>query len=291
MKSFEELYPFESNYLNLDGHRYHYLDEGEGPVLLMLHGNPTWSFYYRDLVLAMRDRYRVIVPDHMGCGFSDKPQDYEYRLATHMGNVQRLLDELDIESYSLVCHDWGGPIGFGVAEQHPERVESLVVFNTTCQVTCRYPWRILMCKLPLIGRAAIRGANLFALGGIVMGSKNSERMTPHVRAGYLKPYDSYEHRIANLRFVEDIPLGPAHPSWETAKEVERQLDRLKAKPMLVCWGKKDFCFDDFFLAQWQRDFPGADFHVFPDAGHYVVEDASDEIIPLMRNFLSRHTSV
>ena len=111
----EKLYPFESQWLDIAGIRMHYLDEGprDAPIVLMVHGNPTWSFFYRNLIELLRDRYRVIVPDHMGCGFSDKPQDYPYRLADHVSNVEKLLDHLQIEKHSLVLHDWGGAIGMG----------------------------------------------------------------------------------------------------------------------------------------------------------------------------------
>jgi haloalkane dehalogenase len=283
---FAQLYPFASHFLDLDGHRYHYLDEGQGPVLLLLHGNPTWSFYYRELVLALRDRFRVIVPDHLGCGLSDKPQDYPYRLANHIANLQRLIAHLKLDRYTLICHDWGGPIGFGAAVTHPERIERLVVFNTTCLVTDHYPRRILVCQWPLLGPLAIRGLNFFARGATRMAVCHRDRMTPAVKAGYLRPYDSYANRIANLRFVQDIPLRPSHPSWATAKSVEERLPLLAGKPMLICWGQRDFCFDDYFLDHWRRAFPHAQVHVFPDAGHYVVEDAADRIIPLLRDFLA-----
>lgn len=285
MPTFDDLYPFDSHYLDLDGHRYHYLDEGEGPVLLMLHGNPTWSFYYRDLIKAFRGTHRVIVPDHMGCGFSDKPQDYSYRLATHIANLERLLDHLEIERYDLVCHDWGGPIGFGVSEKRPDDVGKLVIFNTTSLVTSHYPKRILICKVPVLGTVAIRGLNFFVKEAVRKASVNRARMTPEVAAGYLKPYDSWANRIANQRFVQDIPLSPSHPSWSTAKQVEENIHLFDGKPMLICWGKQDFCFDDYFLDNWKEEFPSAEVHEFADAGHFVVEDAAEAIIPLMRDFL------
>lgn len=283
--AFAQLYPFASHFLELDGHRLHYLDEGQGPVLVMLHGNPTWSFYYRRLVLALRDRYRVIVPDHMGCGFSDKPQDYAYRLENHAANVQRLLAHLQVREYCLFVHDWGGPIGLATAVTRPEALRGLVVFNTTCHLTRDYPLGILLCKLPGLGSLAIRGLNLFALAALRFASGHHDRLTPAIRAGYLRPYDSYAHRIANLRFVQDIPLGPAHPSWAYGQAVLGKLGLLRDKPVQVCWGARDFCFDDAFLAVWRERFPQAAVEVFADAGHYVVEDAHERILPLVERFL------
>jgi len=286
INGFKELYPFSSNYLDIGGLKYHYLDEGEGPILLMLHGNPTWSFYYRNLILALRENYRVIVPDHMGCGFSDKPQDYDYRLKTHIDNLSLLLDDLKITKMSMLVHDWGGPIGLGCILQQPEILKKLVVFNTTAFLTTQYPKRILLCKMPIIGTLAIRCFNYFALAASYMCSKKKGKMTAEVRAGYLKPYNSYENRIANQRFVQDIPLNDKHPTWETGLEMSHNLHKIEHVPKLICWGKQDFCFNDHFLESWKNRFPDADVHEFDYAGHYVVEDAIDDIIPLVTDFLS-----
>jgi pimeloyl-ACP methyl ester carboxylesterase len=116
-----KLYPFASRELVLDGHRYHYLDEGAGPVLLLVHGNPTWSFYWRELIQAFRGRFRVVVPDHIGCGLSDKPRHYPYRLGQHVRNLGRLIAELDLDQMTLLAHDWGGAIGLGAAVDAPQR--------------------------------------------------------------------------------------------------------------------------------------------------------------------------
>src|SRR5262245_5273337 len=121
---FRELYPFQSHWLVLDGLRYHYLDEGpkEAPPILMLHGNPTWSFYYRPLIPTLSQTHRVIVPDHMGCGLSDKPQNYPYNLEQHIQNVEKLIAHLGLRQITLVVHDWGGVIGMGYATRHPDNI-------------------------------------------------------------------------------------------------------------------------------------------------------------------------
>jgi pimeloyl-ACP methyl ester carboxylesterase len=283
--SFSELYPFESNYLTIDGHQYHYLDEGTGPVVLMLHGNPTWSFYYRDLVCGLRNNYRVIVPDHIGCGLSDKPRDYPYQLQSHIDNLEILLEHLDIESVNIAVHDWGGPIGFGYAVKHPDRIKKITIFNTTTFLTSKYPLGILLCKVPVLGSIAVRGFNLFARCAVWFASCNPERMTADVKAGYLKPYDNYRNRIATLAFVQDIPLNKRHRSWTAGKLVEDNIGTLAEKPVMICWGKRDFCFNDHFLERIRASFPAAEVHEFPEAGHYVVEDAGAEILPMLRDFL------
>ncbi len=285
MTEFTDLYPFESHFIDIDGLKYHYIDEGQGDVIVMLHGNPTWSFYYRNLALSLRESHRVIVPDHIGCGFSDKPQNYPYRLEDHVSNLKRMITSLNIDKFHLFLHDWGGPIGLGYAVDFPEKIEKLVIFNTACSLNTQFPLRILLCRIPVIGEFLVRRFNYFALAAAYMASKNREKMTPAVKAGYLKPYDSYSNRIANIRFIQDIPLTTAHPTWKTAQAIESGMTKLRDKSIMICWGDKDFCFTEHFLDQWKRHFPDAEVHRFPDAGHYVLEDAIDEIIPLVNEFI------
>ncbi len=262
-----------------------YLDEGQGECVVMVHGNPSWSYLYRNLVLALRGRYRCLVPDHMGCGRSDKPQRYPYRLQNHVDNLETLLERCGVRRCVLVVHDWGGAIGMGWAGRHPERVAGLVVLNTAAFRSDRIPLRIAVCRWPLLGALLVRGANGFARAATFMAVRR--RMRPSVAAGFLAPYGSWRDRVAVHAFVRDIPLSPRHPSMETLVEVERSLDRLADKPMLICWGGGDFCFDDHFYEQWRCRFPNAEAHYFPDAGHYVLEDALEAIRPLVSRFLAR----
>lgn len=275
-------YPFTPKSLVIDGHRLSYLDEGQGPAIVMLHGNPTWSFFYRELVLALRDRYRVIVPDHMGCGFSDKPQDYPYTLETHIHNLATLLAALELDSLSLVVHDWGGAIGLGYAGRHPEQIRSLVVTNTAAFHSSRLPWRIALCRLPYLGALLVRGCNGFAGPAVRMAVNH--QLAPEVARGFLAPYDSWRNRVAVHRFVQDIPRRPGDPSWETLTAIEAQLSTLVLKPMLILWGGKDFCFNEHFYRQWRRRFPEARAHYFADAGHYLFEDAFAQLEPLLTSF-------
>ncbi|MFQ5716952.1 MAG: alpha/beta fold hydrolase [Nitrospinales bacterium] len=285
LEAFKELYPFQSRYLHLDSLRYHYLDEGRGETILMLHGNPTWSFYYRNLIIGLKDKYRCVVPDHMGCGLSDKPQKYDYTLARHIQNLETLADHLDLRDISLVMHDWGGAIGMGYAVRHPSRVKRLILFNTAAFLSQRIPLSINLCRMPVVGPVAIRCFNAFAGLAVFRACKRRERMTPQVRSGYLAPYDSYANRVANLRFVQDIPMSPKAPSYSLVQSIESQLEKFRDRTVLILWGKRDFCFDDYYLERWRGYFPDAEIHEFPDAGHYVVEDAHERIVPLMRQFL------
>ncbi|MDH5509176.1 MAG: alpha/beta fold hydrolase [Nitrospinota bacterium] len=283
-------YPFTPKAIDMDGHLLGYLDEGpkDAPAILMLHGNPTWSFYYRKLILALRDRYRIIVPDHIGCGLSDKPQDYDYTLSNHIANLSRLVKSLGVTSVSLVVHDWGGAIGFGWAVENPEKVRSITIFNTAAFRSSKIPFRIWVCRAPLFGDVAVRGLNGF-LGSAVklaMATNKRDRFTHEVAAGYMAPYGSWEDRIAIHRFVQDIPLSAADVSYERLTRIEVGLAKFKEKtPCQIIWGMKDFCFTESYLERWLDFLPQAQVHKFQDAGHFVVEDAHERIIPLMESFL------
>lgn len=287
LEGFKNLYPFESRYIQLGPHQYHYLDEGRGETLLMLHGNPTWSFYYRSLIRGLRHDYRCVVPDHIGCGLSDKPQEYNYTLAQHIDNLEELIDHLKLDGLTLVMHDWGGAIGMGYAIRHPEKIKKLVIFNTSAFLSDRIPFSINLCRLPILGPIAILRFNAFARMAVRWACKKRERMVGQVRKGYLAPYNSPQNRIGNLRFVQDIPMTPNVPSYSVVAAIESKLGLFKNLPVMIVWGKQDFCFNDYFLARWQKFFPDAEVHEVADAGHYVVEDAYEDIIPWMIQFLKK----
>jgi cis-3-alkyl-4-acyloxetan-2-one decarboxylase len=285
-------YPFSGRYLNLDGLRLHYLDEGSGEPVVMLHGNPSWSFYYRNLVLALRGRYRCIVPDHMGCGLSDKPGDdrYPYTLERRVSDLERLLDGLKIDSgITLVLHDWGGMIGMAFAVRNPQRIKRLVILNTAAfhlPKEKRFPLALKICRDTMLGALLVRGLNAFSLAASFVGCKKNP-MPKELRRAYRLPYDSWRNRIATLRFVQDIPLNPGDRGYQMVSDTEKGLTAFRNLPMAIFWGEKDFVFDRTFLAQWKRRFPAAEVHSYPDAGHYILEDMKDEVVPLIGEFLSR----
>lgn len=283
-----DLYPFESHYADVSGQRMHYLDEGSGPPLLMVHGNPTWSFYWRNLVSAFRDRYRVIVPDHIGCGLSGKPSpgEYDFRLANRIADLASLVEQLNLENVTLLAHDWGGAIGMGTAVKIPARFRRFVLFNTAAFPDPRCPLRIRVCRIPVLGQIGIQGFNLFALAAIKMAVGRPERMTAEVRAGLLAPYDSWAHRTAVHRFVADIPLSPRHPSFAAIREIEQGLAQFRNHPVCLIWGMRDWCFTPHFLDRFLDFFPQATVHRLDHAGHYVIEDAHEEIVPLLHQFFA-----
>lgn len=299
-ESLKKEYPFTGKKLALNGPstplgtslNYHYLDEGSGPTVVMVHGNPSWSFYYRNLVLALRDRYRCIVPDHIGCGFSDKPGDdrYDYTLAQRVDDLERLLDHLGlVENITLVVHDWGGMIGMAYAVRHPERISRLVILNTGAFHLPKaklFPPALDVCRNTGLGTLLVRGFNAFSRGAAWVGCKKNP-MNSKLRSLYQLPYDSWANRIATLRFVQDIPLSPEDRAYELVSTVSNGIGQFKDLPMLICWGELDFVFDLHFLAEWQHRFTEAEVHSYPDCGHYILEDAKEEVVPLIRDFLER----
>lgn len=281
----KSVYPWEGHFLEVDGGRMHYLDVGprDAPVLLCLHGNPTWSFYWRKVVARFSGQYRVVVPDHIGCGLSDKPQGWPYRLEGHVDNVRRLIEHLDLRRITFVLHDWGGAIGMGAATRLPERAIRFVVTNTAAFRSKAIPLSIASCRIPGFGALAVRGLNGFAR--VATFRAVEKRLSPEAKAGLLLPYGSWADRIATLRFVEDIPLSPEHPSYAELTRIEEGLSGLVDRPMILIWGERDFCFTPAFREEWQRRFPAAR-SVPLDAGHYVLEDEPDAVLSAMAGFLA-----
>jgi haloalkane dehalogenase len=280
------LYPFASHFALRNGARYHYLDEGTGKPVLLVHGNPTWSFTWRNLILALRDNARCIAVDHLGCGLSDKPRPYEYTLAQHTANLVSLIDQLDLQNVTLVAHDWGGAIGLGAVLQRRHRFRRLVLLNTGAFPPPYVPWRIAACRIPFLGQLAIQGFNLFARAALTMATERPERFPPAVQAGYLAPYDTWAHRTAVWHFVRDIPFTEVHPTWHVLADLERRLPELQELPAALLWGMRDWCFNAVCLEKLATLLPQAEVHRFPQAGHYVMEDALEQIVPLLRKWLA-----
>ena len=282
-------YPFAAHWQALDAGRMHYVDEGPrtGEVVLCLHGNPTWSFFYRRLVLGLCDTRRVIAPDHIGCGMSDKPAGWSYTLTAHIENLEALVLALDLRRITLVLHDWGGAIGMGLARRHPERIARLVILNTAAFRSSAMPWRIRVCRTPLLGGFLVQRMNAFAGLATRMAVARAP-LTRSAREGLLAPYRSSHERVAIRRFVEDIPTTPAHPSWPELEAIESSLARFAALPACIVWGERDWCFTPRFREEWMRRFPLAEVHKLEGAGHYLLEDAFLEVQACVREFLTRH---
>ncbi len=284
----QTLYPFAPrSFVTAHGAKMSYVDTvGGDEAVLMLHGNPTWSFYYSKLIQAVAPTMRCVVPDHIGMGLSDKPNDYPYTLETRIADVEALVSLLGLKKIHLVVHDWGGAIGFGFATRHPELIERLVVLNTAAFPSEHLPTRIAACRIPVLGPLVVRGANGFA-GPATWMSMNRRELSPEEKRALLCPYDTWAHRVAVNAFVQDIPMHPSHGTWPTLEKVGEGLKQFIDSPMLIVWGGDDFCFNDQFFAEWEKRFPKAETKYLSDAGHYVLLDAEEEVVPVITEFLAR----
>lgn len=276
-------YPFVPRKLAIGKEEMSYVDEGTGRPVVLLHGNPTWSFFYRDLIKALSPHRRCIAPDHIGCGYSSKPQDYAYTLAQHIENVLALIDHLHVEEFDLVVHDWGGAIGMGVRAALREKVGRIQIFNTAA-FREKIPYAPLhICRAPLLGPLAVRGANGFVRWALQRAS--TKGLSKNAHDGFLFPYQNWHDRVAIHNFVKDIPIAKNHRSYDTLVKIEASLSDLQKHPIQICWGMQDFVFTPHFITRWKEYAPHALIHEFPDAGHYLLEDKQAEIIPLVQAFL------
>ena len=278
-----------------------YLDEGprDGEIVVMLHGNPSWSYYWRTLVAGLSDRYRCIVPDHVGMGLSDKPDDdkgatprYDYTLQSRVDDLEALLRHAGVDDatpVTLAVHDWGGMIGFGWALKHAAQVKRLVILNTAAfpmPADKAMPWQIALGRDYSIGELVIRAFNAFSAGASRLGVER--KMPAAVRRAYVAPYNSWKNRISTIRFMQDIPLSPKDAAWPLLEAAGKALPSFADRPAFIGWGLKDFVFDQHFLAGFRAALPNAEVHAYDDAGHYVLEDKAAELVPAIRAFLDRN---
>jgi len=282
-----------------------YLDEGprDGEVVVMVHGNPSWSYYWRHLVSGLSDRYRCIVPDHVGMGLSGKPDDgggvrppadpagarYDYTLQSRIDDLGALLRHAGIDDatpVTLAVHDWGGMIGFGWALSHMPQVRRLVITNTAAfplPAAKPMPWQLSLGRDSTVGGWAIRRFNLFARGAAWLGTER--RLPAAVREAYIAPYRGWDAAISTLRFMQDIPLREGDRAWPLVEEAGRRLHEFADRPAFIGWGLRDFVFDRHFLAGFRDALPRAQVMAFDDAGHYVMEDRHEALVPAIRAFL------
>lgn len=285
------LYPFEGKRVDLGGYAMHYLDEGRGDTVLLLHGNPTWSFYYRELVKTLRGEHRCLAPDHVGMGLSDRPDEtrYRYTLKSRVDDLDAFMKRVAPSGpVTLILHDWGGMIGMSWAARHPERVRAVVASNTAC---FRLPPEKSFPGLLKILRGAVTGIPLRAsrsARSFVLSTCTARRPLPSAVAdAYLSVCDGWRESLAVHHFVQDIPLSPRDPAWDLIVETESKLGLFKDTPMLLAWGTKDWVFDETFLEGWRKRFPKAEVRRFSDCGHFLLEDAPSELVPLIAEFLER----
>lgn len=291
-KSFEDIFDFDSCFVDINGHKIHYIEKGKGKIVLMIHGNPTWSFYFRNLVQGLQNYYRCIAYDHIGCGLSDKPctKNYNYTLQSRITDLDLFIKKLGAkEKISFVLHDWGGMIGLAWAIKNPDRVDKIVITNTSgflLPSNKKLPFVLwLLKRFKFFSYLLILGLNLFARGALFFCS--TKKISSKIKKGFLAPYNSWKNRIAILKFVHDIPIKKKDPAYEIVYDVSCNLQKLKKKPLLFLWGAKDFVFDLSFLALFKKRFNKAQYHILSNAGHYLFEDKPNETLDLVKKFLNK----
>jgi pimeloyl-ACP methyl ester carboxylesterase len=276
------VYPFTSHYFDSIDGRMHYVDEGAGAPVVLVHGTPTWSFLYRHLIARLAPQHRVIAVDHHGVGLSEKPATAPYQPKDHARRLVSLLDSLAVNGATLVVHDFGGPIGLSAALARLDRIERLVLFNTWAWSVDGDPAIARGARLAgsRLGRLLYRHLNfpVKVLMPKVMGDRRV--LTPEIHRHYAAPLATPDERMGAWGCAR--ALLEAGPWFD---QLWAQRGRLGGKPMLLLWGLKDPTFGPAYLERWRREFPEAQVHTFPSSGHFVPEEAATDAGPLVERFV------
>lgn len=290
-ETFGGTFPFEPHYQTINGVQLHYVDEGKGEPIVCVHGEPTWGYLYRKFIHGLQETNRIIVPDHMGFGKSDVPQDKEYRLKVHIDNLSQLLANLDLHNITLVVQDWGGPIGFGFAVRYPDRVKRLVIMNTSVGVAKvdRKMWYEAMVENGTYDQL-LGDMEVFVPGymlGILKRKLSKDEKKQLIRA-YTAPFPTPEAHIGAKAFPLDIPKGMDHPSAITMQEIRDKLPSLDNIAKIAIWGMQDAIFPPKVIEMWKKIYPNIDVHPIENAGHFLQEDAPEEIIQTIKRFIAEN---
>ena len=280
-----QVLPFQSRFVTVAGHKMHYVDEGTGPVVLCLHGNPTWCYFYRNLIRELRGSFRLIAPDFLGCGLSDRTPGKKWKAIDRINQLEEFVTTLGIDRFSIVMHDWGGPLGTGFMLRRLEKVDRIVYLNTTLTETEALPGFIKIAATPVIGKLFTRHTDTFVRLTTSMGAYT--KLTPEVKEGYRAPYTTRQRRDAIWDFVEDIPFDASHPTYQQMVDIAAGLPKVAEKPVKIVWGLQDPCFHREMLSKVAAHFPKAELLEIPEASHLVLDDAPKIAIPAIQEFLSR----
>ncbi|MFH2140238.1 MAG: alpha/beta fold hydrolase [Pseudomonadota bacterium] len=276
-------YPFASHHFKTAAGRMHYVDEGSGEVILFLHGNPAWSFLYRKQIKHLSPHYRCIAPDYLGFGLSDKPYDWSYLPEDHAKYIEAFIEHLGLKDITLVVNDWGGPIGMHYAVHHPDNIKRLMVLNTWAWPVdddLHYTSFSAMMGGP-VGRFLIRHFNFFANSFMRVAFGDKRKLTKHAHDHYRNALPTGESRKGSWVFPRRI----VH-STPWLRGIWDKMPTLKDKPTRFVWGMKDVAFREQELKRWQQTLPNSTTLRLPTAGHYVSEEAPDEVNEVLANFLA-----
>jgi pimeloyl-ACP methyl ester carboxylesterase len=290
-ETFEGTFPFAPHYLRVNGFDMHFVDEGQGEPIVLLHGDPTWGYLWRSFISPLSRNCRCVVPDHMGMGKSGVPQEPNpYRLRHHAANLEFLLLHLNLHDLTLALHNWGGPVGLDFAVRHREKIKRLVLLNTWAFA----PWpggplpRLLEIIRSPRGEKFVLGKNGYLEQALVGTTLHPENLTPTVLAAYRAPFPTPESRLAMLCWSRDIPMEERDPSYTDMKRIEQALPVLANIPTLLVWGMRDPVLPASVLRMWQQRLPNAVTLEINDASHFLQEDAPERIVIAMREFIAAH---
>lgn len=273
-------FPFKRNFMRVDNWHLHYVDEGEGEVVMLFHACPLWSFSYRKLIKTLSGKYRVIAPDLLGFGLSDKPEDFDYMLNSYIFLLEEFIQNLSLSRLNIVGHGWGGTIAMGYAVQHPNMISSLVIMNSIAFSQYKIPWKLAICRLPFIGPLLTVYCKI-----LETGNKN---LTPEIKKIYDIPTESPEGKYPLLRFVESIPSVPEAETVQAILAIEAGLWMFRTKPVRIIWAMKDWLYNKNALRLWHKNIPNAEIHTIAHAGRYIQEDAPEELETLIGEFLDKN---
>lgn len=273
-------YPFTSRWHEAEGARIHYLDEGSGSPVLLLHGNPTWSYLYRDVVRDLRGEARCVVPDYPGFGGSRAPEDYRFLPREHAARISRLVEHLGLRGAVLVGHDWGGPIGLSVVTEHPERFRAIVLCNTWCWAPDWMLWLFSVVLGGSMGRYLCVHHNFFVRYLMPLGVTRW-RYRSAVPAAYRDPLRGPRRRRATWVFPRSIRT---EVRW--IRSVRERLGALRAPPVDLVVGEDDRVFGRPSVVQrWRKVYPTLSAHRVPGASHYLQEDRPEALTRVVRRRL------
>jgi haloalkane dehalogenase len=283
-ETFEGTFPYKPHYQEINGFQMHFIDEGNGEPIVMFHGMPTWGYLYRKFIEKLTKNNRVIVPDQMGFGKSDVPQDKPYLLKQHLDNTTKLLLGLDLHDITLIVQDWGGPIGIGFGVHNPERIKRLVIMNTSIGVMKEgtKPW-----YQPLVDKGVYESF-ISDIGGLIKGGVyNKKNINNITLRAYKAPFPNKDSLKGAFAWPKDIPVGNSHPSAEAMLYIRQNLELLKEKEKILIWGMKDPIFSPKTITWWDKIYPGIKTYEIKNASHFLQEDAPDEIISFIQNFIQK----
>ena len=288
-ETFGDTYPFAPNYRHVNGFDMHFVDEGNGEPVILLHGDPTWGYLWRNIIPALAKIARCIVPDHMGMGKSEVPREpYPYRLVHHIANLEALIIELDLHDITLALHDWGGPVGLGFAIRHPDRIKRLVISNSWA--SARWPGAPFPRLIEMIrstgGEKFVLEKNGYLERALTGTTHHAERLSGLVMDAYRAPFSTPESRVAMLCWSRDIPVTETDPSYSEMKRIENCLSLFAATPTLIVWGMLDPVLPASVLRWWKIIYAQASVHEIENASHFLQEDAPEQIGGYISDFIT-----